>query len=204
MKLFLTSSVNTVATHLVKRLDLSNGNRLVFIDTAAEGEDGDKQWLINDRQSLVGAGFRTQDYTITGKSPDQLKHDLAEFDFIYMSGGNTHYLLEQSQKSGFIEIIRSLIIDQHKTYIGCSAGSIIAGLKLPAYLIKENTLSNTTCYGLVNFTVVPHWGSKDFKDLYLETRLKQIYSDKEVPFILLTDRQYIVVENDSMNIVSIP
>lgn len=43
--LFLTSSVNFVAHDIVKKIDQSTYKRLAFIHTAAEGEDGDRQWL---------------------------------------------------------------------------------------------------------------------------------------------------------------
>jgi hypothetical protein len=59
--LFLTSSVNAVARDIARRVNLSKGKRLVFIDTAAEPETDDKTWLKNDRQALVDAGFEVKD-----------------------------------------------------------------------------------------------------------------------------------------------
>ncbi|MCL5114250.1 MAG: Type 1 glutamine amidotransferase-like domain-containing protein, partial [Patescibacteria group bacterium] len=105
MKLFLTSSVHAVAHDIAKRVDLSREKELVFIDTAAEPEEGDKAWLTNDRQSLAAAGFSVTDYTITGKSRDELERDLEKFDYLYLSGGNTSYLLEQSRTSGFFSLV---------------------------------------------------------------------------------------------------
>ncbi len=68
MKLFLTSSVHAVAHDITKKVNLSKAKKLVFIDTAAEIEEGDKTWLKNDRQALMDAGFEVDDYSITGKS----------------------------------------------------------------------------------------------------------------------------------------
>ena len=51
-RLFLTSSVHAVAHDIAKKVDLSKGNKLVFIVTAADIEEGDKTWLKNDRQAL--------------------------------------------------------------------------------------------------------------------------------------------------------
>ena len=134
-RLFLTSSVHAVAHDIAKRVNLSKGNKLVFIDTAAEFEEGDKTWLKNDRQALVDSGFNVSDYTITGKTQEQIEKDLAPFDSIYLSGGHTAYLLQQSQKSGFVSLIKELILKQEKTYIGTSAGSIIAGPKIPLFFL---------------------------------------------------------------------
>lgn len=51
-KLFLTSSISFVASDIAKRLKKRN-LKLVFIDTAAEVEEGDLQWLKDDRKALV-------------------------------------------------------------------------------------------------------------------------------------------------------
>src|SRR3989338_4978354 len=205
MELFLTSSVHAVAHDIAKRVNLSKANKLVFIDTAAEpkGERDDLEWLKNDRKALVDAGFKVSDYTITGKSRDQLETDLNEFDYIYLSGGNTAYLLEQSQKSGFVSLIKELV-QKGKIYIGTSAGSIIAGPRLPDYFADEDAeLENNDGYGFVNFSLLPHWGFEDFKERYLGERLKIVYKDDQVPLLLLTDNQYVHVQNDHIKIVDV-
>lgn len=204
-QLFLTSSVHAVAHDLAKRVDLSKGNKLVFITTAADIEEGDKTWLKNDRQALVKAGFSVTDYTIVGKTKEELRSDLKNYDYIYLSGGNTYYLLQQSVKTEFISIIKDLILKEEKTYIGTSAGSIIAGPKCQDYLLSEEESldgESKDAYGFVNFTVLPHWGSDDFKDLYLNDRLKMAYRINQVPFIILTDNQYIHVVDNHFEIIT--
>lgn len=200
--LFLASSIDYVAEDIAKRIGKKNLS-LIFINTAAEVKAGDKQWLKDDRQALVDAGFRVTDYTITGKNRSQVESDLKKFDIIFFSGGNNFYLLQQLQQSESLDIIRNFI-RQGKIYIGSSAGSIIAGpdisptkkldddLKAP--LIKDYKALN-----LVNFTVFPHWGSKDFKDLYMKHRLQHAYSSN-YKIILLTDYQYIEVVGDTYRI----
>ncbi|MFH0874098.1 MAG: Type 1 glutamine amidotransferase-like domain-containing protein [Candidatus Komeilibacteria bacterium] len=206
MELFLTSSIHAVAHDIAKRVDLPVSNKLVFIDTAAEPkwERSDMTWLKNDRQALVTAGFEVTDYTITGKAEKQLADDLQGFAYIYMCGGDTVYLLEQSQKSGFLAVIKDLIRNKGKIYIGTSAGSIIAGPKLPDYFASEAAdLENQICYNFVNFTILPHWGSENFKDRYLNERLKIVYRDNQVPLLLLTNNQYVHIKDDAMEIVDV-
>lgn len=205
-KLFLTSSVSIVASDIAKRLDLSSHNKLIFITTAAEPETGDKTWLKNDRQSLVEAGFEVSDYTITDKSLTQLKDDLKDYDFIYLSGGNTLYLLRQSHKSGFYSLIKDLVYKNGKTYIGTSAGSIITGPKIPDYLLEKDDVAgaeNQEGYGFVDFTVVPHWGNEDFRDDYLNERLEIAYRKDQVPLVMLTDNQYIRIQDDEYEFVDV-
>ncbi|MDP3982519.1 MAG: Type 1 glutamine amidotransferase-like domain-containing protein [bacterium] len=204
-QLFLTSNASTVIPSIVKNLDLSKGNKLSFILTASEGEKGDKTWLEDDRNALKKAGFTVTDYTITGKNEDTLKRNLSTFDYIFLSGGNTFYLLQRSYESGFIPVIQDLIKSQGKVYIGSSAGSVIAGPKLPTYLSqldnpKDTGMAGEVAYNFVNFTILPHWGSKNFKDAYLKGRLELAYKKDQVPLILLTDSQYVHVMGDSFKI----
>lgn len=205
-EIFLTSSVDRVAHDIVKRADFSSTNKLVFIDTASEpkGEREDLEWQKIDRQKLVDAGFVVSDYTITSKTRSEVKTHLEQFDCIYFSGGDTFYLLEQSQKSGCVSLIKELVQEQGKIYIGTSAGSIIAGPKLLEYHQREGvTLENREAYGLVNFTVVPHWGSLDFKEKYLGGRIVITYKEDQVPLMLLTDNQYVHVKDGQAEIIDV-
>jgi len=52
---------------------------------------------------------------------------------MYMCGGNTTYLLQQMQETGAFDLIVERV-HGGKPYIGTSAGSIIAGPKIPVYL----------------------------------------------------------------------
>lgn len=206
-QLFLTSSVNIVAKDIATRLN-TVGKKLVFIDTAAEVKTGDKTWLVNDRKSLVDIGFLVTDYTISGKTKEELVNDLDDYDVIYMCGGDSLYLLQQSQLSGFIEVIRDLVNNQGKTYIGTSAGTVVTGPNLyPTYRLTDATLApllnGFKGFGLVNFLVLPHWGSEHFKDKYLNSRLEQAYSVDQVPLIALTDNQYVHIQDDRMEIITL-
>jgi hypothetical protein len=75
---------------------------------------------------------------------------------------------------------------------------------LPDYFSDEEAeLENKNGYGFVNFTLVPHWGSEDFKERYLGERLKIVYKEDQVPLILLTDNQYVHIKDDQMKIVDV-
>lgn len=204
-KLFLASSIDVTASDIAKHL-LVKGLKLIFINTPAEGENGDKQWLENDRTALVKAGFMVSDYTITGKTREQIKNHFARFDIIFVSGGNTFYVLEKIQQSDCAEIIRDYV-EQGKIYVGSSAGSILAGPDIyPSYYLDAvKKAPNLKGYGGLNLTdvvVLPHWGSDYFKELYLNKRLEHAYTSKH-KIILLTDSQYLKVENNRYEIIDV-
>ena len=206
MKMFLTSSVNTVAHDIKNYIELSKGNKLVFIDTAAEPEKQDDiSWLLNDRKSLVDVGFEVTDYTITAKTSNELRAFLPRFDYIYLSGGHTEHLLSEAYKSGFYSYVKELVYSG-KVYIGTSAGSIVTGPDVPLYLKDETAypdVNDKPAFGFVNFYIVPHWGSNYFKKEYLGGRLHSVYKDHLHPFILLSDHQYIIVDDNSFRIVDL-
>ncbi|HBD02210.1 TPA: hypothetical protein DCZ17_01705 [Candidatus Collierbacteria bacterium] len=68
---------------------------------------------------------------------------------------------------------------------------------------KAPSLTDFACYNLVNFTLLPHWGSDFFRDSYLGKRLSQIYVDSLPPFIVCNDHQYVEVKDDWYQIVDV-
>jgi len=208
--LFLTSSIGTpgVAESICAKLGLHKPLKTAFITTPVEppSEQEDLSWYETDRAALTKNSFDFFDYTITGKTLKQIKQDLVDIEVLYVSGGDSNYLLEQSQKSGFIDFVRNYA-NTGKPYIGTSAGSIITGPMLPHYLwIDESRVVNLkdfTAYGLVNFTLIPHWGCRFFKDLYLGGRMSQIYLESLQPFVLCNDHQYVEVTDDWYKIIDV-
>lgn len=203
--IILTSSVASVAGHIYQNyLSDKDYKTILFIDTAAEAEigkiEGDDDWLRADLKSLRDQGYQVDRWSITDKTKEEIDSKLEEYDVIYMCGGDTKYLLSQMQQTKsynlFIDKVRA-----GKPYIGTSAGSIIAGRRLPDYFhdVEANAESNQ-CLNLVNFTLIPHWGSEHFKDVYV-SRTEISYKDTQEPLLLLTDSQYVHVDEDGRMII---
>lgn len=204
--LILTSSNNFVVADWVKHLPKKPTQlRLTFIPTAAEVEKGSKQWLKDDRQALVAAGFPVNDFTLTGKTIEQVQQQLAQTDLVFVAGGNTFYLLQEMQKSGFIRLIRHFV-KEGGIYAGSSAGSIVAGpsLDLVEYLDNPKLapdLVDRAGLALTDTTVFPHWGSPIFHNRY--GKLMKAGYQKGHQIILLTDDQYLLVRGNEYKIYSI-
>merc|ERR1712187_732175 len=60
-------------------------------------------------------------------SKESLVEKLQDVDCIYVEGGNTYYLCFQMLRSGFKEVLPSLVQSGGIIYVGVSAGSINAG-----------------------------------------------------------------------------
>jgi peptidase E len=70
----LTSSSNYVTKDFLKHLPKKASElRLTFVPTAAEVEEGDMQWLEDDRQALKDIGFHVTNFSLTGKTRAEVK-----------------------------------------------------------------------------------------------------------------------------------
>lgn len=201
-KLFLASSIESSAWHIAKKIKVK---KAVFIPTAGDPEK-EKDWIDNDRNGLNEAGIKTFDYTITGKTPQDLERDLGDCDLIHVNGGDAFYLLLQMQKSGFDKFIQKQV-EKGVIYTGSSAGSevVAPNIEVLDKVIEQNIYrQELTDKGLkvVDFLIFPHWGSPIFKDLYLNQRLKNAYK-KENKIILLNDDQYVEVSGGNYKIVDV-
>lgn len=204
-KIFLTSSVKLVAKDIAKKIGGAKNKQLLYIYTACELKLGEK-WQKEDRNALAKAGFKIVDYTITSKNKRDISQKVSQSDAIYFSGGNTFYLLQQIQLSQSANVFKRAV-NSGKIYIGTSAGSIVAGPDIyPSYKLdnvrQAPKLKGYHGLGLVDFVVLPHWGSKHFKDRYLNQRLAHNYNTK-YKLILLNDYQYIQIESDWYRIVEV-
>lgn len=204
--LFLTSSVDGVAHDVVKHIKNPTKKKLLFVDTAAEVEKGDLDWLRDDRNALLKAGFQVEDYTFTKKSAEEVRKKLQQVDALYVSGGNTFYLLQQIHLANCTKVIQEFVA-AGKPYIGTSAGSIVAGpdISIMKGLDKLNLapkLTSFTALELIDIVIFPHWGSDHFRQLYLQSQM-QIAYQMAFKIILLTDHQYLYVQDDHYQIVDV-
>lgn len=208
-RLFLTSSVGTpgVAQSVFDKIGNPAPLKTVFITTPVEpqGEQTDLEWYETDRKALKSAGFDFFDYTVNGKSPEDLSRDLADIDAIYVSGGNSRHLLYHSQLSGFDSFVRNFV-SKGTPYIGTSAGSVVTAPRLPQYNWGEDDetpyCTNFESFDLVNFNFIPHWGSSWFKDYYLNVGMEKIFT-QENKYILCNDYEYVEVVDDKFRIVDV-
>ncbi|MEO8582091.1 MAG: Type 1 glutamine amidotransferase-like domain-containing protein [Patescibacteria group bacterium] len=204
--LILTSSNNFVTTDFLQYLPKQPHDlRLTFIPTAAEVEKGSLQWLKDDRQALVDVGYQVTDFTLTGKNQSEVKAVLDQTDFVFVSGGNTFFLLQEMRKSGFASLIQEFV-NNGLIYGGSSAGSIVAGpdISLATELddpLLAPELKEYKGLGLTDVVVFPHWGSEHFQKRY-EKVMKSAYK-KGLKIILLTDDQYVLVSDHHYTIESI-
>ena len=204
-KLFLSSVACNTLDRITPLLpDKPSNLKLAFIPTASNPYKN-KSWLYKDRDKLVEMGFKVKDVDIEGKTYDELKKDLSDIDVLFVSGGNTFYLLEKTLEGGFNELAKKFI-NQGKVYIGSSAGSVLVcptiafveGLDDPK---EAPSLKSYDGLNDVNFLVMPHYGNEEYKEMYEKILEKWKGSGHELK--LMTDNEALIVEGDNSRIVKV-
>lgn len=204
-KLFL-SSVACLTLDKINELlpDEPSQLKLSFIPTASNLYK-DKSWLYKDRDKLVEMGFIVKDLDIEGKTKEYLQQELLDVDGVFISGGNTFYLLEKVRESGFDEIIKKLV-EKGIVYIGSSAGSAIVcptigmvnGLDDPA---EAPALKSYEALHLVDFIIFLHYGDDDYKQQY-ETIVRE-WTTKGYECKYLANNQALVINGNDCKLVEV-
>lgn len=201
MKLFL-ASLASVTMDLVKPLlkDDPKNLKLAYIATAADTYP-DASWIESDKAKMTEMGFTYDVYDIKGKNTATLRQELSAYDVIYVTGGNTFYLLHHARLSGFDIVIQELI-NQGVVYIGGSAGSCILCPTIKHVTILDHPeqvpeLTDYTALNLVPQLIVPHAG----RDKYL-ARHEQIKAEYGGQLLFLRDDQALVINDDKIEVVT--
>lgn len=176
--------------------------KLIYIPTAADPYQ-DKWFIDEDRKRLQEMEIKFSELDIKNQNASKLKKALKNSDVIFISGGNSFYLLEKSLESGFDKVVKELV-DHDIIYVGASAGAAIAGPTLePIQLLDDPTkapnLKSFNAFGLVNFVILPHYGKEKYRHKY--DKIVQIYGHKPYQLLKLTDHQAVIVENNQYRIV---
>ncbi|MBI2600931.1 Type 1 glutamine amidotransferase-like domain-containing protein [Candidatus Daviesbacteria bacterium] len=204
MLIYLTSVASKTLDKLIPLLPKSPQEMTVaFIPTAGDLYQ-EKPWMEEDRKKLIDLGFQVEELDIKGKARDELEKSLLDKDIIFVAGGNTSYLLEKAQKSGFIELAKDLV-KKGKIYVGSSAGSLLACPNIEVDKIYDDgefgkELKSYEGLSFVDFVILPHADNPKYTS-YLEKIFNQ-YGDK-YKLKKLNDNQAFVVNNDGVELVEV-
>lgn len=204
-RLFLTSEVQYVAESVGHKISAEIKQNSVFIVTTIRDKPhSDLEWHYTNKKKMEENGFCFEEYDITGKSSDDLNHDLEKYECMYVEGGNSYYLLQEAQKNNFGAYVKERV-ENGMIYLSTSAGSVIMGPDIEPVRRDETTplapdLQGTKAFNIVNFVIMPHWGGEEYRHLYNDYRIKHIYHE-DYPYILINDHQYVEVVDDKFHIV---
>lgn len=202
-KLFLASSFKDVASLLADfaQEDLK-GKTVTFIPTASIPETV-TFYVGAGKKALEKLGLTVDTLELTKATAEEISMKLSKNDYIYVTGGNTFFLLQELRKSGADKIISDQI-HSGKLYIGESAGSIIMSPNIEYVTSMDNPkkapeLNTFTALNIVEFYPLPHYTNFPFKKTVekiiakYETNLK-LYPTSNTQ-VILVNGETITVEN---------
>lgn len=190
--IFLTSSFSDVYIDFKNSVEGSLlGKTVTFIPTASKCEEV-TFYVDEDRLAFEKLGMTVEILEIDQKSYEIIEKTLNKNDYIFISGGNTFFLLQELKRSQADKII-SKLIKQGKPYIGSSAGSIVLAPDIEYIKDMDDSskaleLSETKAMGIINFSILPHFGEEPFAEV-----TQEIFSSfhQELVLVPLTNKQFI-------------
>ena len=146
-------------------------------------------------------GITVDTLEISALEITEISKRIKENDFIYVTGGNTFFLLSELKRTGADKVIIEEI-NNGKLYIGESAGAMITSknieyVKLMDNAEKAQNLKNFDALGLIEFYIVPHY--KNFPFQKISQKIIDTYSD-DLELQPISNNEAVLVEDDKINI----
>lgn len=174
--------------------------RVIFVPTAASNDDA-REMLPECMRDLTDAGILPQNilvyhlgYLMSKEHPRAIAagqagipplfrllslDEMAQYDAIYFCGGSTAHLLNELNRTGFIDVVKHAV-ENGLFYIGVSAGSVITAKNLPNNL------------GYLNSTLSVH----------MQTGIaKGVFDPNAVSHVDLRDNSAVWINNERYEVV---
>lgn len=199
--LFLTSSFLGTSEKFVKEIEPKLKRKCVtFVDTASKVEeytkyvDDARKWFLENDYNLTELDFSVE-------KKDKIIKILEATDLLYISGGNSFFLLQEIEKKDLKEVI-SEKISRGMIYVGESAGAIISAQDIEYSALmddqsKAQNLKSTAALGLISKYIVPHFGEIPF----VESAQAVVDKYTDLDLLLMDNHTAVLYQDDEINIL---
>lgn len=203
-KLFLSSSFKDVASLLSNFAgEEIKGKTVTFIPTASIPETV-TFYVGAGRKALEKLGLIIDVLEISTASASDITGKLKRNDYVYVSGGNTFFLLQELKKTG-ADLLVLEHINSGKLYIGESAGSMIMSPNIEYVKDMDDCkkaveLNIFDALGVIDFYPIPHQGNFPSKKA-----VEKIIGKYEQALELypINNSQVILVDDESVRVESV-
>lgn len=174
--------------------------KVLFIPTAGDVEEY-RDYIDEGRAIFADLQFDVVPLDIAAATETAVREKLAQASCLYISGGNTFYLLQELKRKNLLPLIRERI-NQGMVYVGESAGAIIASNDISYSQIMDDKsltsdLTDYAALGLVDFSVLPHWGESPFEEITEQTAA--VY-EGQLQLLKLTNQQAVLVNDNKYTV----
>ena len=155
-----------------------------------------------EKWKLKRLGLIVDELEISTSSYETIKDTLQRNDFIYITGGNTFFLLQELKRTGADKLLIEEI-NKGKLYIGESAGAIVVASDIAYsaemdHVEKAPYLKDCSGLSLIDFYVVPHY--KNWEMGKAAEKIIDTYSTR-LNLKVITDNQAILIEDSEFKIL---
>lgn len=167
-KMFLASSFVDVADLFVKFVEEKcAGKTVAFIPTASLVEEV-RFYVDAGKKALEKHGLIVNELEISTATKEEIESTIQKNDYIYVTGGNTFFLLQELKRTGADKII-SEHINSGKIYIGESAGAIVLSCNVEYVKDMDDftaapNIGTFSSLDMIDFYPVPHHTNFPFKE----------------------------------------
>ena len=174
MRLILTSTGFSTPEIVGRCVELAGKPRdaikIAAISEAHIEIHGDHKWLLDDLNRARENFNHVELVNLQALGLDRVEERVRSADVIFVTGGDTDYLMSVFEKTDFGKLLPSLLED--RVYVGSSAGSMVMGKRADAEAyLRTYGESSDDRYGiskwleLVDLAVHPHFeASRDAAD----------------------------------------
>ena len=200
--MILTSSLYESIELVKKFLDKNTESKKILFIPTATNVDEYKKYIHLTQKAFEDFGYEVENFDISIFSEEIAKEKLSEAKIVFISGGNTFYLLQELKRKNLTSYLKERI-ENGLLYIGESAGSVIAAPDIEyASIVDDKTLATEledyTGLNLVDFYIVPHFEEEPFVESSRNT--VELYKDK-LDLKLINNKEAILVENNNFTII---
>ena len=197
-ELFLSSSFKDVATIFADFKQDLKGKTVTFIPTASIVEKV-VFYVASGKKALEKLGLKVDILEISTAEPEEINTKLRNNDFIYVTGGNTFFLLQELKRTGADKILTEEV-NAGKVYIGESAGAMITSPNVEYATAMDSVkkapnLENFDALGLVPFYTVPHYTNSPFQKV--AQKIVDTYSSV-LPLSPISNHEALLVRDDQV------
>ena len=200
--MILTSSLYESIELVKKFLDKNTESKKILFIPTATNVDKYKKYIHLTQKAFEDFGYEVENFDVSIFSEEIAKEKLSQAKTVFISGGNTFYLLQELKRKNLTSYLKERI-ENGLLYIGESAGSVIAAPDIEyASIVDDKTLATElndyTGLNLVDFYIVPHFEEEPFVESSRNT--VELYKDK-LDLKLINNKEAILVENNNFTII---
>jgi dipeptidase E len=212
MRLYLSSFRNGNRPEELLKL-LGKGRRTALINNAQDflppSDRSSRRDEEIDRLKSIGLDPIEIDLRLYFDKSQGLKEKLADFDLVWVRGGNAFVLRRAFKQSGADKVVAELLAGDKIVYGGYSAGIDMLTPSLHgAELVDEPDIVPDgyhpgiiwDCLGLVPYAIAPHYKSDHPESAAIDKSVEYLI-DNHIPFVALRDGEAIVVKGSEQKIV---